>query len=173
MTKRLILIRHAKSSWDDFDQDDHARVLNKRGEQSAPAIGTWMQKMGYLPDVILCSDAERTRQTARLIMGQLDAAPTLELRSSLYHAAPDTVIDLIKKQSTSTVAVIGHNPGIGTVASLLVDKRPKHHRFSDYPTCATCVLAFDVAEWAQIERGTCRDFIVPRDLLGSTARDID
>ena len=171
MTLRLILIRHAKSSWDDPFGDDHARVLNKRGRASAEAIGAWLAAQGHIPDVVLCSDAARTQETAALILPALAPNPTLELSGRIYHAAPDTILDLIHQQTTQTVAVIGHNPGIGMLANALVTTPPAHHRFSDYPTCATTVIDFDVGGWRELEpkSGQCKAFVVPRDLIGTAS----
>ncbi|SFR31457.1 phosphohistidine phosphatase [Yoonia tamlensis] len=170
MTLRLILIRHAKSNWDDPFSDDHARVLNARGLASATAIGAWMADKGYQPDEILCSDARRTAQTADLIIAALPAPPKLRLMHALYHAAPDTLMDTIHRESVTTVALIGHNPGIGMLANMLVDTAPDHARFTGYPTCATTVIDFNIPDWAAMQRhsGTCVDFIVPRDLIGTT-----
>jgi phosphohistidine phosphatase len=175
MTLRLILIRHAKSSWDDPFGDDHDRVLNDRGRKAATAIGTWLGANGYTPDVMLCSDAARTVETANRIIPELGGAPELKLSGLIYHAAPDTILDLIKKQSAPAVCVIGHNPGIGMLASGLVKTAPKHHRFNDYPTCATTVVDFDVATWAEVgpRKGVCAAFTVPRDLIGTSNQDID
>jgi len=175
MTLRLILIRHAKSSWDDPFMDDHDRVLNERGQKSATAIGGWMEESGYLPDVILCSDAARTVQTEARIVAKLAVAPALHTTGLLYHAAPDTILDLVKKQTSRTIAVIGHNPGIGMLANGLVVLAPGHHRFSDYPTCATAVIDFAMQSWREVapNTGTCTDFVVPRDLIGTSKHDID
>jgi phosphohistidine phosphatase len=175
MSLRLILIRHAKSSWDDPFGDDHERVLNKRGRASATAIGTWMAAEAYSPDIVLCSDAARTQETAELVLASLNPAPKLQLSGRIYHASPDTILDLIQQQTTQTVAVIGHNPGIGMLANALVKKSPKHHRFSDYPTCATTVIDFDVAAWREVKpnTGLCTAFVVPRDLIGTTVHDIE
>ena len=175
MTLRLILIRHAKSSWDDPFGDDHARVLNKRGRASAEAIGQWLAEQGYVPDTVLCSDAARTQETAERILPTLTPAPDLQLSGHIYHAAPDTILDLIKQQSASTVAVIGHNPGIGMLANALVKSAPEHRRFNDYPTCATTVIDFKVGTWADIkpQTGDCNAFVVPRDLIGTSAQDIE
>ena len=175
MTKRLILIRHAKSSWSDPFADDHARVLNERGRASAPAIGTWMADKGYVPQIVLCSDAARTRETADLILDQLPARPELVLLPQLYHAAPLTLLEVIQRQSFDTIAMVGHNPGMGMLAGLLVRTAPAHTRFSDYPTCATAVIDFAIDDWADAGQhgGTCVDFIVPRDLIGTSRGDID
>lgn len=175
MTRRLILIRHAKSSWSDPFADDHARVLNARGQASASAIGEWLAAQGYVPDLVLCSDAARTQETAQLILPALTPKPRLQLSGRLYHAAPDTILSLIHKQEVQTLAIIGHNPGIGMSATGLVKEAPDHHRFSDYPTCATTVIDFDHAAWALVgpKEGRVVDFIVPRDLIGTSAQDIE
>lgn len=167
MTQRLILIRHAKSSWDDPYDDDHARVLNKRGRASAQAIGTWLVERGYVPEVLLCSDAARTRETAALALPET----TPVLSHQLYHASPDTILALVKKQTARTVAVIGHNPGLGLLANALVKEAPEHRRFSDYPTCATTVI--DFADAVAPQAGTCTDFVVPRDLIGTSTHAIE
>lgn len=161
MSKRLILIRHAKSSWDD-PLDDHERVLSPRGEAAAEAIGNWLQTHGYHPDVILASDSTRTRQTAEVIARQLSPEPPLELKSTFYHASPDTLLEDIVKTPAEVVAIVGHNPGIGMLAQGLVHTAPAHHRFRDYPTCATTIIDFDGT--VAIGEGICTDFIVPRDL---------
>ena len=168
---RLILIRHAKSSWDDPFQDDHARVLNKRGRDAARAIGTWMQTKGYAPDRVLVSDAARTRETADLILPCLECLPMVDLVPSLYHAAPDTILDLLVRRTEACVAVIAHNPGIGMLARALTIKAPDHRRFDDYPTCATTVIDFKGPVAAGT--GTPVDFTVPRDLIGAAGREAD
>lgn len=175
MSIRLILIRHAKSSWDDPFGDDHARVLNKRGRASAEEIGVWMSNAGYAPDIMLCSDAARTQETAKLVLASLDPQTALQLSGRIYNAAPDTILDLINRQTAQTVAVVGHNPGIGMLANALVKTAPKHHRFSDYPTCASTVIDFDVSGWEQVkpQSGICAAFVVPRDLIGTTVHDIN
>jgi phosphohistidine phosphatase len=175
MSLRLILIRHGKSSWDDPFGDDHARVLNERGRNSAAAIGAWMVKESHSPDVVLCSDAARTIETAELVFAALNSPPRLQLSGRIYHASPDTILDMLQQQTAKTVAVVGHNPGIGILANMLVKKAPKHHRFSDYPTCASTVIDFDVSAWSAIRprTGICAAFVVPRDLIGITAHDIE
>lgn len=162
MTKRLILIRHAKSSWEhpgaDFD-----RPLNNRGYKSAPAIGVWLRENGYLPDAILSSSAKRTRETCHGL--HFDAPARFE--DSLYLATPKVMLVELKKETVDTVLMLGHNPGIADFAEQLVDIPPQHNRFYDYPTCATAVIDFEIHDWSQIEAGTGKvvDFIIPRELL--------
>lgn len=164
MTKRLILIRHAKSGWDDVYADDHARTLTDRGQKAAYAIGGWLGAHGYAPDLILTSDATRALQTtAMLKQGLGQDTPTTEV-GLLYHAAPDTIQEIAAKTNEQTIAIVGHNPGIAMAARRFVTYAPDHHRFDDYPTCATTVIDFDDVDWMKAGKGTATDFIVPRDL---------
>lgn len=156
--KRVVLIRHAKSSWEDPFGDDHARPLNDRGRRNAAAMGHWVRQHAYVPDQILCSDAARTQETARL----LNLGPPVTLEPSLYHAAPDTMLQLLEGSAAQSVALIGHNPGMAILARHLIADHPDHPRFGDYPTCAVTVIDFE--GMIGPHTGRCTDFIIPRDL---------
>lgn len=164
MTLRLILTRHAKSSWDDPLQEDHDRILNERGRLAAPAIGKWLKEHGYLPDEVLCSTAARTRETLDRL-----ALPTVETDyfRRLYHASSDTMMDVLRGATGKTVLMIGHNPGIADFAERLVMTAPNHPQFRRYPTCATLVAEFPENEWRAVRFHTARavDFVIPRDLI--------
>ena len=105
----------------------------------------------------------------------LTLQPSLKLSGMLYHAAPDTILDLVGRETAQTVAVIAHNPSIGMLANAMVTSAPAHHRFSDYPTCATTVIDFPIDHWEGVQprSGTCLDFTVPRDLIETNDTDID
>lgn len=164
MTRRLILIRHAKSSWGDFYADDHGRNLNDRGKGAAIALGGWLAEKTCVPDIILTSDAMRTLQTTTLLCQGMGATPAVKDVSTLYLAAPQTIIDICRTATGGSVAVVGHNPGIAMAAELLAKAAPDHPRFADYPTGATTLLDFDAADWCVPGKGHIADFIVPRDL---------
>lgn len=159
---RLILIRHAKSGWGNPMADDHDRVLTDRGHRASAAIGKWLVENGYLPDITLSSDAARTIETAQGLIAAFDPAPPVELHPMLYHASPDTILEMVTRQTADCIAVIAHNPGIGMLANGLVGAPPAHRRFNDYPTCATTIIDFDGP--IRPGSGTCMDFVVPRDL---------
>lgn len=163
MPLKLILTRHAKSSWKDPLQSDHDRPLNNRGRQSARAIGNWLHSNGHLPNQILCSSARRTEETAKLMGFDV---PT-DLNRALYHAGASVMLGELKHASGHTVLMLGHNPGIGDFAERLAQNLPRHVRFLDYPTCATTVFEFDCQNWSDIELGTGKvsAFVVPRELL--------
>lgn len=166
MSLRLILIRHAKSSWGDPDRPDHARVLNSRGRAAATAIGNWLADQGHQPDLILCSDAARTAETAARISAELPKPPELALCRALYLAPAHEMQAILAQQKARCLALIGHNPGIGALAHALVKTPPQHPRFADYPTCATTIIDFSAIRWSALNPGICKDFLTPHDLPG-------
>lgn len=162
MTIKLALLRHAKSSWDDPTLIDHARPLNNRGRKAAPLMGEWLADH-IRPDLILCSDAKRTVQTAEATRPAL-GRPPLELRPDLYHASPNAMLDLLQQQSASQILLIGHNPGIGELANCLAQTLPDHPRFADFPTAAAAVFTFPGWDRLAPRGARLTAFTVPRDL---------
>ena len=162
--KRLILMRHAKSNWDDPTMEDHERPLNGRGRVSARVIGDWLKTKKYTPDQVLSSSATRTRETfARL--GILCDARFVD---GLYLAGPDVMRKILRQATVETVLMLRHTPGIGSFAQSILAVAPPHPRFFDYPTCATLVAEFDVQSWEEVGTGTGKavDFVIPRELTG-------
>jgi phosphohistidine phosphatase len=166
MTKRLILTRHAKSSWDDPLTPDHDRPLNERGKAAAADLGDWLASRGYVPDEVLCSDALRTRKTWSGIAPALPGTPILNLKPALYHAGPDVMLAVLRHASADTVMMIGHNPGIAEFAARIVAQPPLTPDFRRYPTGATLVASFEIETWSDVGfgMGATRDFIVPREI---------
>jgi phosphohistidine phosphatase len=167
MTKRLILTRHAKSSWDDPTTADHDRPLNERGQAAAADLGAWLASRGYVPDEVLCSDALRTRKTWSGLAPALPGTPVLELKPALYHAGPDVMLAVLRHAKGDTVMIIGHNPGIAEFAHRLVARTPLSTEFERYPTGATLVVDFSIASWTEAGYGMAvtLDFIVPREIV--------
>ncbi|MEE9428497.1 MAG: histidine phosphatase family protein [Paracoccaceae bacterium] len=167
MSLRFILMRHAKSAWDSPAAGDFERPLNKRGRNAATTIGGWLADKGHLPDHVLCSSAERTRETWGLVKGALGTDPEVEFLRSLYLASPETMLqDLSEIQDAAVVLMVAHNPGSAILANALADQAPAHSRFDDYPSAATTVFEFEFSDWASVKPGSGQvvDFIVPRDL---------
>ncbi len=166
MTLRLILTRHAKSSWDSPNQPDHERPLNARGRKAAAAIGAWLESRGYVPELILCSTATRTMETCELMTASWQAVPETDYVKELYHAAPEQMLEVLEGYETKNVLMIGHNPGISHLAATLARTPPPNERFAVYPTGATTVFDFAQDSWAEIGvgKGAVRDFVVPREL---------
>jgi len=159
---RLIVMRHAKSSWGDPGLSDFGRPLNGRGRKSAPKMGAWLARKGYVPELVLCSAAVRTRETWHLL--GLEAEVRFERR--LYHAGPGEIAALLGDVTAKSVLVIGHNPGLAAFVGRLAQVPPDHPRFADFPTCATWVAECDVDSWADLTPGCAitRDFAIPREL---------
>lgn len=162
MSRRLILVRHAKSSWSMPGLADHARPLNKRGRKSARAVGAWLKAQSHIPDEILCSTASRTRETRDLFAFDCET----RFLDSLYHADTGDMLDVLRGATGRCVLLLGHNPGIGNLARCLVTAPPAHPRFADYPTCATLVAEFDINDWHDLRpaSGRVAAFIIPREL---------
>ncbi len=166
MTRTLVLIRHAKSSWDDPNQSDHDRPLNRRGRNAAPKIGAWLAAQGITPDEALVSSAVRTQETWALIAPTLESAPDRVSDRRLYLAHPSEMMARLQKATGACVVMVAHNPGTASLARALVVAPPPHPGFGHYPTAATSIIDFPIDHWAALEPGTgqVRAFIVPRDL---------
>jgi len=167
MGLRLILTRHAKSSWDDPLLDDIERNLNPRGQRDAQRVGRWLSAKGYHPDQAMISAARRTQETWSRIQEVVSTGDTSSARhQGLYLASSDRILQHLRNAGGHTVILIAHNPGIGDFAARFASRPPSHADFARYPTCATTV--FDVAahNWSQIRFGenTVLDFCVPREL---------
>ena len=169
MTLRLILTRHAKSDWNDPLASDHQRSLNDRGRRAAPLIGQWLAGNGHVPALALVSDARRSRETWERLSPTLPHPVPAQILSALYLPSPQGILRCLSATAERSVMVIAHNPGIGALAASLVDRAPAHPGFLRYPTCATLVVEFDAASWAELRPGSGRvvDFVVPRDLPAS------
>lgn len=148
--RRLILMRHAKSDWGDKSLSDHDRPLNRRGMEDTPLMAQWMEENDLLPDQILCSSAERTRETVELMLQAWSANPDWSMVESLYLATPDTIVSTIRSgfSGAETLMVVAHNPGITYLASMLAGKG------IDMPTAAIAVFQMTNTEWCDLDSET-------------------
>ena len=133
MTRRLLLMRHAKSDWKDVGLGDKARPLNSRGKATAPMMANWVFEHDYLPNLVICSGAIRTQQTLELMMQQWTTIqttnPSLELPQviiddSLYLASDSLILSIAQSGATGNesgacIMMLGHNPGMEVLASKL------------------------------------------------------
>jgi phosphohistidine phosphatase len=163
---RLLLIRHAKSSWDDPTLPDHARPLNARGRRAASAIGRWLAERGELPSLTLVSDARRTRDTWTGI--EAEAGDLRErFEPGLYEASAATILGQLQAAPpVPCLGLVGHMPGIGEAAQRLLADPPRTPAFAKYPTAATTVIDFDLPDWSTVDWGTGRlvAFVTPKSL---------
>ena len=142
MVRRLIVMRHAKSSWKDPNLDDHERPLNKRGRGDAPMVADAIFDRGWIPDLILVSSAKRTLQTLEGMSHRMGKAP-FEVRSGIYHA---TVIDLMEELEdmldNGTTMIIGHNPGSEILVNHLSGE------WHTMPTATAVLLLHSGSSWS-------------------------
>lgn len=169
----LLLLRHAKSSWDDTDLEDHDRQLTKRGTKAALRVGRYIAENNLIPDVIVSSDAIRTRATLTLVLKAIapDLPPPTVITNDLYLAAPETILEVVVREAgvAKRIMVIGHNPGVHALALSL----PASGRRSDltalamkFPTAALAEISFDMQIWGDVRpaSGHLQRFVVPRSL---------
>ncbi|WP_417243584.1 SixA phosphatase family protein [Celeribacter sp.] len=166
MTLRLIVMRHAKSSWDDPLLPDFERTLNKRGLRNAATMGRWLADTGYIPDTVLLSSSVRTTQTCACVLDAAGISPMQVSTKALYHAPDFQILRTLAQAKGNTVLLIAHNPGIGDFVSHFAAQPVTHPDFVRYPTAATTVFEVDVATWAKARFGENRvlEFTTPRDL---------
>ena len=156
--KRLVLLRHAKSSWDDPGLRDHQRPLAPRGIRAASEMARWLARHDYVPHRVLCSDAVRTRQTWALmadLVGGAAPPPDLSIEPDLYLASPREIRRLVAERAddADVLMVIGHNPGMHDLALALAQpgSSDTDERLArKFPTGAAAVLDFDVDHWSEL-----------------------
>jgi phosphohistidine phosphatase len=168
--RKLYLLRHAKSSWDEPELADSKRPLAPRGRRAAALIADHMRGDGLSPELVICSPAVRARQTLDGL-GDAIGSARIELADDIYDAHESDLLERIRKvpDAIDSVLMIGHNPSIqrltlllATESDLLDDARAK------FPTAALATLAIDRAHWSDVHAGdaTLEGFVKPRDLEG-------
>ncbi len=143
--KNLLLIRHAKSSWEDPMLSDQERPLNKRGKKDAPAMGRLLKEKNLPADLIVCSPAKRAFKTAKLIAEEMGyPKKRIEVREEIYEQGLDALIELIGKleDSLDRVFLIGHNPELTDLANRLTGAG-----IENVPTCGIVSIEFPLSHW--------------------------
>src|SRR5262245_14559736 len=166
-TKRLLLLRHAKSSWDEPSLADRDRPLAPRGHKAAERMAEHLRSNGPAVDLVLCSSALRTTETLEHI-GRAFGDAEMVVEDGLYGASDDELLERLRAvpNDADGVALIGHNPGIQDRATGLAGGGDDLERMrTKFPTGALAVLEFD-APWGDLSPGGCRlvAFVTPKDL---------
>jgi phosphohistidine phosphatase len=119
--KTLLLMRHAKSSWNEPGLADHDRPLNKRGKQAAPEMGERLRREELTPDMILCSTARRARETAKAVAEACGYEGDIESQRDLYSSDAACYMDILRHlpDRAERVLVVGHNPEIEELLEVL------------------------------------------------------
>lgn len=170
---RLILMRHAKSSWGDPSLSDHDRPLNARGRHAAQQMADAIVARGLHPDAIICSSATRARQTLSPLLDQLDDSIALTMSRALYEARADDYPGLIKRlvstaHDPQTILLIGHNFAIQDAAVNLAisdDTNTLLKLKTKFPTGAAAIFELQTS-LSDFGPNSARlfDFLRPRDL---------
>ncbi len=170
--KRIIFLRHAKAEIQHWGQPDFDRCLEARGIQDSLKLCTYLKTHPINPDIILCSPSKRTTQTLQILQEHLPTLPTSSLRQDLYLASAGDILELINQQNetTSTLMIIGHNPGLADIILQLIHNGNTHemsmltHKFT---TCGMVILALhDSKTWRDIvpDCATLERYIYPKML---------
>ncbi len=167
--KTLILMRHAKSDWDDPTLEDIERPLNRRGRMSAGALGEWLETGGHRPERVLLSSAVRTQETWARVATQLSDEADVLVLEALYLAPEERMLEQLRRKGgdADVVMMICHNPGTAALAERLLETPIREMALAQFPTGATAIIDFDVQDWREVgpALGRLQDFIVPRALL--------
>ncbi len=154
--KTLLVIRHAKSSWDNINSPDIDRPLNERGKKDAPAMAKKVIKAGIRIDRLVSSPARRARHTAELFAREFDVKESdIVILTELYHAQPATFQQVVAglDDGDNTVALFSHNPGITAFVNTLTSVR-----LDNMPTCAVFAIKSTAPTWDEFFSGD-REFL--------------
>jgi len=155
MTKTLLILRHAKSSWKNEKLKDFDRPLKHRGEESAKVIGKVLMMAELVPQVILSSPAQRAKQTAELVAEESKFKGELKFVESYYMGEPEDYIAALKElpDEIERVMIVGHNPGLEALLQLLDGK------VDSLPTGSLAYLVLDIKHWADLTKSTAGELI--------------
>jgi len=147
--KTLILVRHAKSSWDDPGLNDFDRPLNDRGKKDAPKMAEKLSKKKIEIDAFISSPAKRAARTAKIFAEEFKAKKKkIIFKTELYLASENIFYDVIEKtdDKLNTIAVFSHNPGITDFANDLTEIK-----IDNIPTCGVFAVKIDTKRWADLK----------------------
>jgi phosphohistidine phosphatase len=161
MARTLVLIRHSKAVHAE-GRDDHARKLADQGRRDAPVAGRWLRDHGVPVQVAVVSSARRTVETYRLLAAELGpGAPDPVVTDDVYYASAGDLLEIVRAlpAEAASAAIVGHNPGIGMLASVLDDGESvvddTARMRAGFPTSSVAVFTVD-GDWAAVDPGGAR-----------------
>jgi phosphohistidine phosphatase len=149
--KTLLVIRHAKSSWDDEGLSDFERPLNERGKRDAPAMAKRLKEKGVNPDLMISSPAKRALSTARRMANVLDySEEKIKTERRLYHADSEMIISVLQeiKNKHNLVMVFSHNPGLTDFVNTLLNNKSI---IDNVPTCGAVAFSIEIEDWKELK----------------------
>ena len=150
--KQILLIRHAKSDWNDPAQKDFDRPLNNRGHKSAPEMAHRLVKKGIIPQQIISSPAMRAITTAKYFAEAFGIKNNeIQKEVAIYEASATTLLQVINKLDNQhdLIALVGHNPGLTNITVDLSDAA-----IDNIPTCGMALIEFPFDNWEMVSNGT-------------------
>lgn len=159
--KTIILVRHAKSSWE-FDVSDRDRPLKKRGIIDANLVSKKFREHHFLPEIVFSSPANRALSTCKIFLQNLDISDKiLKISDEIYDFGGQSVINFIKKldNNIASVMLFGHNHAFTSLANVFGTTY-----IDNLPTSGLVKLTFDIKKWDAIELGKTELIIFPRHL---------
>jgi phosphohistidine phosphatase len=169
--KRLAILRHAKSSWDEPGLDDFNRPLNERGWKAARRIGRELNKRGMKFDLVLSSTAARTRETIDGVQEYFNFDAPVKFRPELYLASEATLLEIVRglDEKVKAPLIVGHNPGLELLVTDLSrddDQGLRRRVAGKFPTGAFAVLELPTRHWSKVKPGAGQvlELILPSDL---------
>jgi len=171
--RRLLLLRHAKSSRDDPSLEDHARPLASRGIWAAGAVGRNFGDRSVSADLVLCSSALRARETLRIVEPGLKPPRETSIEDELYLASSTELLERLARVDGDhlSVLLIGHNPGLEDLANMLCQsgrKKARKRLAKGFPTGTLAEVDLPIRSWKQLgyaTNGQLRRFTRPKDLV--------
>jgi len=168
--RRLLLLRHTKSSWDDPGLDDHDRPLAERGRDALPRLRHHLAQHAPPIDLVLCSTALRARQTFEGVRAALDAEVAVSTERALYLPAMSTLIARLREvpESVRGVLMVGHNPSLEQLIGALAgtgESGALAQAATKVPTGALAELRVPEA-WSALDPGVCHlaSLVIPKRL---------
>lgn len=163
MTKTLLIMRHAKSSWSHSGLSDHERPLNKRGLHDAPRMAEWICNKSLVPDIVLSSTAKRARTTAELFVENCEGINCgVQTTKEFYHAPARVYLETAVQfpEPVGTAMVVGHNPGMENLVEVLSNE------YERMPTAAIACFEFNIQSWEELapEKATFIDVWRPKEI---------
>jgi phosphohistidine phosphatase len=167
-SKRLYLLRHAKSSWDDPRLADHDRPLAARGRRAGELLAEHVRRLQITPELILCSTSLRTRETLALLLPALPPTVEVHYERAIYDASERELLARLRTvgDEVGSLLLVGHDTGIGQLASMLARGGSRLRALREkFPTGGLATLEF-ACRWRALGRGGAQltDFVVPREL---------
>jgi phosphohistidine phosphatase len=173
--RRLLLLRHAKAERSQPGGRDRDRVLEERGRLDARKIGDYLARHGFIPDRALVSPAARTRETWTLVAEAFERTPAVSYDERIYEGPAQAILKAIQDSAgeARTLLVIGHNPSLHELATLLIaagDVEARQRLKEHFPTTALAVIGLAADDWRALHphAGRLEHFVTPKSLETAT-----